>query len=380
MNARMKTILFISHSGYNGGAQTVLKELVSSLSEKNLFKKIFFIYPKSHGVSLFKFFKTYRVFVDRIYFFVSPPKLLFQSLIFILNIPAFFYLGIYIMIKRVNIVYINSSVNLMPLVLSSLLRKKIIFHIHESTNDLVRVTPTYTNWLYKSLLFRANIHTIFVSHNSKNLWEKDLNVNFNSKNYSVIYSPIKQLDIVDSSNNNNDKLTFGFLGTISALKNIEIILYALAQLKKEQVGVEFSFIICGEGNNIFNLKKLAHQLEINNFVFFESPSNNVSIFFSKIDVLIQPSLNESWGLVAIESMISKKPVIMTNRSGLTDIFEDNIHCLYFDATDAGDLFSKIKLIISENVRQKLVTTAYEKVISYNFSDLFYEKVTKLITS
>jgi glycosyltransferase involved in cell wall biosynthesis len=269
----------------------------------------------------------------------------------------------------------------MPLVLSYLLRKKIIFHIHESSNDLIRMTPSYTSWIYKLILFKKSIHTIFVSNSSKNLWEKDLKVKFNNINSSVIYSPIKNISIVNSpKKNNSNVLAIGFLGSISSLKNIEIVFHALYQLKKEDAKFKFSFIICGDGNNIGNLKQLSNYLNIDDCVFYESISNDVSIFFSKIDVLIQPSLNESWGLVAIESMISKKPVIMTNRSGLMDIFEDNIHCLYFDPTDAGDLSSKISLITNEQVRQKLVVSAYAKVISSNFNESFYEKVTKLITS
>lgn len=377
----MKKILFISHSGYNGGAQTVLKELVCSLSGNSILKDIFFIYPRSHGIDLLNNFKPYRVLVNRVYFFVSPPRIFFQILIFILNIPAFFYLGIYIIVKQINVIYINSSVNLMPLVLSYLLRKKIIFHIHESSNDLIRMTPSYISWIYKLILFKKNIHTIFVSNSSKNLWEKDLKVKFNNINSSVIYSPIKNISIVNSpKKNNSNVLAIGFLGSISTLKNIEIVFQALYQLKKEDAKFKFSFIICGDGNNIGSLKQLSSYLNIDDCVFYESISNDVSIFFSKIDVLIQPSLNESWGLVAIESMISKKPVIMTNRSGLMDIFEDNIHCLYFDPTDAGDLSSKISLITNEQVRQKLVVSAYAKVISSNFNESFYEKVTKLITS
>jgi glycosyltransferase involved in cell wall biosynthesis len=377
----MKNILFISHSGYNGGAQTVLKELVCSLSGYNIFKHIFFIYPRSHGVGLSIIFKSYRVLVNRVYYFVSPPKLFFQILIFFLNIPAFLYLGIYIIVKKVDVIYINSSVNLMPLILSSLLRKKTIFHIHESSNDLIRMTPTYTNWIYKILLFSVNIHTIFVSHNSKNLWEKDLNVKFNNINSSVIYSPIKQINLVDSSYKNNiNELTIGFLGSISVEKNIEIIFHALALLKIKDENQHYNFIICGEGQHILNLKKLALKLKIEHLISYNYPSNDVSIFFSKIDLLIQPSLNESWGLVAIEAMISKKPVIMTNRSGLIDIFEDNMHCLYFDPNDAVALSSKISLLSNEDLRKNLAITAYEKAVSSNFNDSFYKKVTNLITT
>ena len=374
----MNNILFISHSGYKGGAQYVLEYVVKHVCTSNNDKKVYLIYPKTHGSGFNDLFKGFSVKVKPVYFFVSPIKLSSQLLIFFLNIPSFFQIAGYILFHKIDIIYINSSVNLMPLTLAYILNRKTIFHIHENSNDLSRVTPKYTRWIYRLVFKNSNIHTLFVSNISKSSWEQDLNIKFNQSQYTILYSPVKSISFELEEKATYKKIALGFMGSITKEKNIDLLLRAIHLIQKRNPHFEFSILICGDGPYIVNIKELTNDLKLNDNVFFMSAVANVGIFFSKIDILVQPSINESWGLVALEAMIAKKPVLMTNRSGLRELFLDKIDCLYFDPTNSNQLSNMIESMQSRELQIKLSGNAYKKLMDYEFNDKFNHIIDKLL--
>lgn len=378
----MNKILFVSHSGYTGGAQYVLDYLVEYTCSNQIFDKVHLVYPKTHGDDLKNRYDKQDIVIRSFYYFVSPPSIFYQILIFLMNIPSFFQLGYYIIKNNISVVYINSSVNLMPLTLAFILKRKTFFHIHENSNDLVRVTPTYTRFVYRCLLSKKNVHTIFVSQTSMILWERDLKIKFDISNASIIYSPVKNISHTNIANEILQKeFIYGYLGSITREKNIENILHAFKIfLSTQNITKPFKFVICGDGPYTEKLKDMVEKMGLVGFVNFEPSVKDSSVFYSKIDVLIQSSLNESWGLVAIEAMICKKPVIMTNQSGLTELFTDNIDCLFFNPIDANELANKISLISNTDLLNKLVDNAYSKVIQYDFTETFNKSMNMLLTS
>jgi len=374
----MSNILFISHSGYKGGAQYVLEYIVKHVCVNQNFRKIHLIYPRTHGTSFKNLFKGLPVIVKPIYFFVSPVKLYYQILMFFLNIPSFFQIALYIIQNKIDTIYINSSVNLMPLTLASILKRKTVFHIHENSNDLSRMTPTYTRWVYRWILTKKHIHTIFVSNTSKDLWEQDLKIKFNTTQYTVLYSPIKRFSLNSSENKIKSKVVLGFIGSITKEKNIDIILHAIKLIRNRNTQLNLSLLVCGDGPYRSELEELATGLNIKNELTIISAVDNVDLFFSQIDILVQPSINESWGLVALEAMIAQKPVIMTNRSGLKEFFLDEVDCLYFDPCNSEHLSEMIESIQSEDIQKKLVASAYKKILDYQFNDKFDRKIDELL--
>jgi len=374
----MSNILFIGHSGYKGGAQYVLECVIKNICTKKKFREVHLVYPRTHGTNFRDMFKGFPVIIRPMYFFVSPVKLFYQLLIFILNIPSFFQIALYIIRNKIDIIYINSSVNLMPLTLALLLKRKTIFHIHENSNDLSRMTPTYTRWVYRLMLTNKHIHTIFVSNMSKDLWQKDLKIQFSKTQYTVLYSPIKSFSLKSNENKINKKVVLGFIGSITKEKNIDIILHAIKLIKNRNPQLNLSLLVCGDGPYRLKLHELATELNLSIELTIISAVDSVDDFFSKIDILVQPSINESWGLVALEAMIAKKPVIMTNRSGLHEFFLDKVDCFYFDPTHTEQLSRIIESIQSREIQKKLIENAYKKIIDYQFNDKFNHKIDEII--
>lgn len=104
--------------------------------------------------------------------------------------------------------------------------------------------------------------------------------------------------------------TVGHLGAFTREKGQDVVI-AVARLLPE-----VRFILAGEGALRDELQSAAPpNVEFPGFV------NNLSDFFSRIDLFAMPSRSEAWGLAALEAMAYGVPVIASDIQGLAEIVE-----------------------------------------------------------
>ena len=86
-------------------------------------------------------------------------------------------------------------------------------------------------------------------------------------------------------------------------------------------------------------------------------------FYRKLDIFILPSIQpEPFGLVVIEAMNNKLPVVATNHGGPVEIIENNIDGFLVDYKDAKEMAQVVnKLIKDKELRSYIATNAEEKV-------------------
>ncbi|WP_111669237.1 glycosyltransferase family 4 protein [Algoriphagus litoralis] len=119
----------------------------------------------------------------------------------------------------------------------------------------------------------------------------------------------------------NQKLIIGYIGTLSPIKGVE---WLIDQFKT--LGFSSHLFIAGKGETAYEkrLKKAGdgHSIE---FLGYQ----NSQEFFTKIDVLVVPSLwQEPLGMVAIEALAHHIPVIANKAGGLQETIQDQINGLF----------------------------------------------------
>jgi len=87
------------------------------------------------------------------------------------------------------------------------------------------------------------------------------------------------------------------------------------------------FIIGGDGPLLNYHKELAGKLGIKDHIVFTGaiPRDIIPKYYAASDIVVVPSLQESWGLVATEAMACGKPVIASNVGGLPDQIIDEFN-------------------------------------------------------
>jgi len=123
--------------------------------------------------------------------------------------------------------------------------------------------------------------------------------------------------------------------------------------------------LVGNGIENSNLKKLANKLEINHSICWINNYEKIKDIFLLSDVFILPSKYEGLGLVLLEAMSSKTPIIASNSSAIPELIKNNYNGFLFKEGDYKDLAKKMKYIENKNLRKKFSRNSV-KFLNNNF--------------
>jgi glycosyltransferase involved in cell wall biosynthesis len=148
------------------------------------------------------------------------------------------------------------------------------------------------------------------------------------------------------------------VGQFIARKGIESLLRTASVLQKE--GREFSLLLVGSGRDRLDLEQLAKDLDLRNvhFVAAQPPEKMPAVYRSG-DVLIFPTLEDVWGLVANEAILSGIPVLCSKYAGCAqELFEPEST---FDPQNPAEFIAKLRKAVDGQLPQpdpsRLKTTA-----------------------
>jgi len=105
-----------------------------------------------------------------------------------------------------------------------------------------------------------------------------------------------------------------YVGRFVELKGVRLLLDAVATLQR--AGREFSLILVGEGREKQALEQRAEELGLKNVHFqpVQPPAKMPSVYRSA-DLVVFPTLQDVWGFVANEALLSGVPVLCSKYAG-----------------------------------------------------------------
>jgi len=131
-------------------------------------------------------------------------------------------------------------------------------------------------------------------------------------------------------------------------KSIDVLLKAFAIYSKDKKNVKL--ILVGKGPETNNLKKLSKILNVSKNICWIKNYENVKDIFLLSDVFVLPSEYEGLGLVLLEAMSSKTPIISSNTSAIPEIIKNNYNGYLFTKGDYKKLAYKLKLIENNKIK------------------------------
>jgi glycosyltransferase involved in cell wall biosynthesis len=101
---------------------------------------------------------------------------------------------------------------------------------------------------------------------------------------------------------------------------IEALKILIYELNFKNVCVDF----IGDGKSKNFLEKIVKEYQLDEFVNFLGNRDRIYIYenLKNYNLLIQPSLNEGFGLTITEAMAAKIPVLVSNSGGLPEIVDE----------------------------------------------------------
>ena len=113
-------------------------------------------------------------------------------------------------------------------------------------------------------------------------------------------------------------LIIGSVGRLHPVKGYDLLIRALAKLPNKNIQLK----IAGVGKDLEKLKNLARELGIDDKVKFVGFKKDIYKFLNSLDIYIQSSVNEGFGLAVIEAMSQRLPIIVTPVGSLKEIVKD----------------------------------------------------------
>jgi glycosyltransferase involved in cell wall biosynthesis len=94
--------------------------------------------------------------------------------------------------------------------------------------------------------------------------------------------------------------------------------------------------------------------------------------YAACDVFLFPA-QITWGLAVIEAMATARPVIVSERCGVSEVIQNSVNGFVVDHAKPEEMAKKVELLMSDsNLRRKLGENAYE----YVRNNLSWEKYAK----
>jgi glycosyltransferase involved in cell wall biosynthesis len=144
----------------------------------------------------------------------------------------------------------------------------------------------------------------------------------------------------------------GTIGRIVPQKDYPTLLGAFSNVLESVPNIEL--YVVGEGYLRKDLTELSQSLGINGKMHWLGKTEHTNEFLSKIDLFILPSKYEGFGLVLLEAMVAKKPIIAANNSAIPEVLGKTYEGL-FSTGDINALAHQIKTVISDkNFSERLV--------------------------
>ncbi|MEC7246707.1 MAG: N-acetyl-alpha-D-glucosaminyl L-malate synthase BshA [Bacteroidota bacterium] len=163
---------------------------------------------------------------------------------------------------------------------------------------------------------------------------------------------------------------------VSNFRPVKRVLDVIESFNKISKIIPSKLMMIGDGPDKTKAEKLAYEYGLLDNVKFLGKTQEVAEILCFSDLMILPSQTESFGLAALEAMISSTPVISTNSGGLPEL---NIHGKTGFLVEIGDIdaISKysVKILSDKKALIKMKKEAYLHSIKYdiNLVTPLYEK-------
>ena len=152
-----------------------------------------------------------------------------------------------------------------------------------------------------------------------------------------------------------------YVGRLVREKGVQVLLDAIPRIIEQCPKTKF--VIAGKGPYEVELRSQANFLGISHRIYFTGYVNDEvrNCLYNWADVAVFPSLYEPFGIVALEGMAAKTPVVVSNTGGLSEIIEDGFDGLLANPGDKGSLAEAVvRLLQDTRLRDELRFNAFRK--------------------
>ena len=159
----------------------------------------------------------------------------------------------------------------------------------------------------------------------------------------------------------NEKIIL-YVGRLVYEKGVQNLIGAMPKILENYH--DSKLVICGRGGMMDELKQEAHNLGIDEKVYFVGycDAAKVQKMYINADIAVFPSTYEPFGIVALEGMLSGTPTVVSDVGGLNEIVEHGVTGMKSYAGNSNSIAdSVLALLYDQELCKKVSSNAIEVV-------------------
>ncbi|GIW65996.1 MAG: hypothetical protein KatS3mg094_515 [Candidatus Parcubacteria bacterium] len=256
------------------------------------------------------------------------------------------------------------------LYLKEKLNKPLIIHIHSTEIERTGVNPNLTVFNFEKQCFSAADKLITVSNLTKKIVKDFYQIDENkiipipngidNENYSYF-----NIRFIEELKLENYKIVL-FVGRLVLQKGPDYLLKTIKYVKQHIPKVKYIF--AGSGEMLSRLIKIAYNENVIDNIIFGGFLRDEELWsiYKLSDVLVAPSVFDPFGLVPLEAIKLKKPIIISKTTGLGEYLDN---CLKVDYWDIKLMANYIVAVLKyQPLKNEMVKNSYEELIKFNWED------------
>lgn len=161
----------------------------------------------------------------------------------------------------------------------------------------------------------------------------------------------------------DDEKVVLFLGRVTLQKGPEYFIDT-AKIVKEYIP-NAKFVVAGNGDMLPRMIEKAAYMNLVNDVVFTGflQGSQVHRAFQSADLYVMPSVSEPFGLVALESLRNKTPVLLSKQSGVSEVVKNAFKSDFWDTHDmANKIIATLKY---QELHEELRDNSYIEAQGFN---------------
>ena len=241
-----------------------------------------------------------------------------------------------------------------------LLNKPVVYEIRSLWEERYKKNGFINYLIFSFVTFLETLSMLFVNHivviNNTLKSQLQQRLFLIRKKMTVVENAI-DLDRVKISRLNKNNFVFGYIGTLSPIEGLDLLIKAFNNLK-----IKNKLLIFGDGIELEKLKKLANG---NNNIEFKVKvsSDEISKAYDQVDVIINPRIksyltDNVTPLKPLEAMAYKKLVLVSDVGGMKELVKNQFNGIVFNSDSYKEIKNVIIDVINRNDLDKIIENGY----------------------
>lgn len=350
-----------SHWSSQGGAERFLYDAAKCLRQSGIEVLVFFPH---HGSMTRKFLalgvdvhtSSYRWWTGK---GISIPKRIGRNLWTLACLPRIAWI---IATSQCNLVYTNTSTIWIGAACAKLLGLPHVWHIHEYGWE----TFGFRWDLGKQLSLwwmRSGSQVVLFNSATTATKYREYGARLSGR---VLHQGFEATELGnEQAAPNSNEVRLGVVGFVNEQKRQLDVIKALSILSARGVHATLSIIGHGDEAYVQTLLAQAELWGVRDRIRLLGFIDSVDAIYRSFDVLVVPSLGESFGRVTVEAMLSKRTVVVSDSGANAELVRDQETGFLFRGGDADHLAQVLHGVVTESeLRGRVTETAFAEATRF----------------